>query len=112
MTTGGLLVAVSLAYLAAEQALAAFLTGFAAMVAMMVLTALVMHAQRGRVKGFFLLCIELTVEGLGGVGTVVHFCITLGAHFTHLVDALGWSAWQMRHGRRGQGRSPGFMASV
>ena len=66
-----------------------FLAGFAAMMAVMVLTALVMHVQGGRIEGLFLLGIELGVEGLGGFGTAVHFRHALAAHFTHLVDALG-----------------------
>ena len=64
------------------------LAGLAAMVAVMALTALVMHVQGGRIEGLFLLGTELGVEGLGGFGTAVHLGHALAAHFTHLVDAL------------------------
>lgn len=89
----------------------ALLTGFAAMVAMMVAATLVMHAQGGRIEGLF--CSALVgVEGLGGFGMAVHLGHALAAHFTHLVDALGCGQLGKGFAVAGAGRSPGFMAWV
>jgi len=41
------------------------------------------------VKSLLLLCGECGVKGFDGFVTFVGGCGVLGAHFTHLVDALG-----------------------
>src|SRR5256885_12122988 len=44
--------------------------------------------QRGGIEGLLLAGIQLGVEGLGGFAAAIGVGRALGAHFTHLVDAL------------------------